>query len=121
MFHDCSIRRFVLRGEVLCIEIERFSLSPDKDMPPARILISGLTHVYRNDVNVAAFEVESDDAEIVRLDVSQDGVELCLLWHFWTPEAPAVWCRYMFPGATLRIEALAGGPLTPVLRSPMQP
>ena len=115
MFHDAPIRGFAIQGEELHIEVEEFSFSPTETIPPARIVIARPWCVHRNDVEVAAFEVESDDAQIYRLDSLPDGVRLHLIWRFWKPRAPEVWCTYWFPGATLRTEALSGGPLVPVL------
>jgi len=114
MFHDTSVTRFLIQGDTLTIETEEFSLSPTETVPPARIVVSGLHAILRNDAEVPAFVVESDDAEIYGLDGGTGGVRLELFWHFWAPRRPEVWCSYRFPGATLRIEALAGGLLVPV-------
>ncbi len=111
MFHDVSVSCFSIHGEELRIETEGFSLSPTETVPPARIIIAGSRCVHRNDVKVAVLEIESDDAEIYGLDSSSDGVRLHLIWNFWKPRASEVWCVYWFPGATLRTEALSGGPL----------
>ena len=111
MFHDASVSCFAIHGDELCIETEEFGLSFTETVPPARITIAGLRCVYRNDVKVAGFKIESDDAEIYGLDTLPDGFRLHLVWHSWKPRAPEVWCVYWFPGATLRTEALSGGPL----------
>ena len=115
MFHDTPVNRFVLHGDELLIETEEFAFSFTEIVPPGRIVISGLQSIFCNDVEVAAFSVESDDAEIYGLHALSDGVELQLIWCFWQPKAPQVWCSYRFPGATLHVEALSGGPLVPVL------
>ncbi len=114
MFHDTPVTRFLIQQEALIIETEAFSFSPTETVPPARIVVAGLQSVFRNDAEIPAFMVESGDAEIYGLDDGPDGVRLDLIWHFWAPRRPEVWCSYRFPGATLRIEALVGGPLGPV-------
>ncbi|MDU7519943.1 MAG: hypothetical protein E7K72_00885 [Roseomonas mucosa] len=113
MFHDCSVVRFDIRGRDLLLETEEFSLSETETLPAARILIAGSRCIHRDGELVAAFEVESDDAEIYSLDSLPDGVRMHLLWHFWRPRAPERWRSYWFPGATLVLQALAGGPLLP--------
>lgn len=65
-----------------------------------------------------AVQIESADAQIFGLEGSLGGVRLHLIWRFWNPRAPEVWCTYWFPGATLHAEALTGGPLVPVCTPP---
>lgn len=114
MFHDASVRRFTVEHDELRIETEAFAFAPGETMPPALVVIAGLQRIFRNDVEIGAFEVESEDAEIYGLQASPEGVLLHLIWHFWNPKAPEVWCTYRFPAASLRVEALSGGPLLPV-------
>lgn len=111
MFHDAAISRFVVLDDALRVETEEFGAGPDKKMPPARILITGIGDIYRNGDKIDAFRVESDDAEIFGLDVSAKGVELILIWHFWHPRPRSDFAVYLFPLANLHTEAIDGGPL----------
>lgn len=120
MFHDATVSGFVVHANELRIETEEFGFSPTEVVPPALIIISSVQSIHRNEVEVVRFEVESDDAEIYSLDGLVDGVRINLIWHFWKPKAPEVWCTYWFPGATLYTEALSGGPLAPVQMSSKQ-
>lgn len=117
MFHDAPVSRFLVRQAELVIEVEAFSPSRTETMPPARIVIAGARRILMNDETVPAFEIESDEAEINGLDAHSDGVRLVLFWHHRNPKAPALCRGYRFPGATLHVEALAGGPLAPVRTS----
>ncbi|TXN70474.1 hypothetical protein [Methylobacterium sp. WL6] len=117
MFHDAFVSRFVAQETGLVIEVDEFSFSSNETMPPARIVIAGARCIIRNDEIVGAFEVESGDAEINDLYPYPNGVRLVLFWHQGNPRAPAHCCGYRFPGATLHIEALSGGPLVPVRTS----
>ena len=114
MFHDAFVSRFTINGDELRIETHAFAFSFDETVPPGLIVVSGIRSIYESEIEVAAFAVESDDAEINALDVLPDGVRLVLFWHFWTPRAPTLCRGYWFPGATLHVEALSGGPLVPV-------
>ena len=114
MFHDASVSRFAILAEEIHIETEEFSLSHTETMPPARIIIAGLGCIYRNDMEIAAFEIESDDAEIYGLDSLPEGVRLHLVWQFWKPRAPEVSCIYWFPGGVRHVQALSDAPNPPV-------
>lgn len=76
MFHDAPVSRLAVQAEVLVIETEAFSFSPTEILPAARIVIAGAQGLYRNDVKVAAFRIESDDAQIFGLEGSSNGVQL---------------------------------------------
>lgn len=118
MFHDAPVGRVLLQDGALCIETDAFSPAPNETLPPARIVIAAIRDVYRDDVKVAAFLIESDDAEIYGLEIRSDGVRLNLAWCFWHPRAPDIFRAYCFPGATLHVEALSGGPLVPLRTRP---
>lgn len=112
-FHDAFVRRITIGAESLLLETDAFSLSFTETMPPGRVLISGHRTLLKNELEVGAFEIESDDAEINILDVSNEEVRLVLFWHAWAPKRSSVCAGYRFPGATLRVEAEDGGPLVP--------
>ncbi|WP_375465357.1 hypothetical protein [uncultured Methylobacterium sp.] len=117
MFHDASVSRFLVRETDLVIEVEAFSFSWTETMPPARIVIVGAQCTVRNGEKIRTFVIETGDAEIHGLDAYPNGVRLVLFWHHRNPKVQAVCCNYWFPGATLRVEALSGGPFTPVRTS----
>lgn len=113
MFHDTPVTRIlVLEGE-LHIETDAFAFSMTETVPPGRIVITQVHGVFRNDDPRAAFEIESEDAEIYGLESTPDGVLLDLIWHYYGPSR-TTWCTYWLPGAIPHIEALAGGPLAPI-------
>lgn len=114
MFHDASVHRFVIRSDGIQMETEEFACSRTETMPAGRIVIAGALCMHRNDEVVAAFEIESDDAEINGVDRLPDGVRVVLFWHFWKSKAPAICRAYWFQGATVCAETLAGGPLVPM-------
>lgn len=111
MFHDCPVNRFAILDDELRIETDDFSVGPGEKMLPARILITGIEEIYRNGKKTDAFRVESDDAEIFGLDVSEKGVELILIWHTWNPRLSSDFAVYLFSMATLHTESIDGGPL----------
>lgn len=117
MFHDASVSRFLVHETDLVIEVEAFPFSWTETMPPARIVIAGAQCIVRNDEKVGTFIIETGEAEIHGLDAYPDGVRLILFWHHRNPKVQAVCRSYQFLGATLRVEALSGGSLTPVRTS----
>ncbi|MGU3495084.1 hypothetical protein ACLBXM_13660 [Xanthobacteraceae bacterium A53D] len=118
MFHDAPIGRITVTPGALDIETETFSFGPGERLPPGRIRLEGIGTIFRNDVPIPVFAIESDDGEIHHLHADADGVHLHIIWHRWTPKAEQVFATYRFPGARLAVEAMDGGPLRPVPEAP---
>ncbi len=110
MFHDAPVSQFGVLANELHLHIDEFSTAPGEKMLPARITITGFSNIYRDCGKAEAFQIESDSAEVYELKSSIEGVELTLMWHHWNSKLPDVFATYLFRGANVLIEALAGGP-----------
>ena len=109
--------RFTIGTDRLVLETDTFAFSFTETVPRGRIIISGHRTLLKDGDKVGAFQVESGDAEINDLCMSDEEVRLVMFWHSYTPQPSTVCVAYRFPGAALHIEAEDGGPLVPFVSS----